>query len=181
MSNPSQVALELLRNGDLDGAQAIFEYALEQRAAAFGQDDPSIATELANLGNLLAEQNDLQAARRFLERALALHERAFGRDDPEVALDLGNLGLVVLDLGEVDTARCLFDRALTIQLNSFGPEHQHTGVALANLANRVPFTTAKNLFKPDLPANHVHGVGKPIALASYHHFSNAPEPTCYVG
>jgi hypothetical protein len=38
-------------------------------------DDPAIVTDLANLGNVLAEQHDVAAARALLKRAVALREQ----------------------------------------------------------------------------------------------------------
>ena len=74
MANLTSRAIALLQQGDLEGARALFQFALDQRVAMFGADSPAVATELSNLGNLLAEQHHLTAARPLLERALKLRE-----------------------------------------------------------------------------------------------------------
>ena len=62
----------------------------KQLSCSFVPDNPAIATDLANLGNVVAEQRDLMAARLLLERSIELRERQCGLDHPDVAIDLGN-------------------------------------------------------------------------------------------
>jgi hypothetical protein len=58
----------------------VFQFALEHCVAMFGADSRAVATELSNLGNVLAEQHDLTAAlvRRQgdVRNAIALLRRA---------------------------------------------------------------------------------------------------------
>ena len=93
MADLTAGAVALLNQGDVDGARALFQFALEQQTALFGPDSPVLADDLSNLGNVLADQDDPATARPLLERALLLHEWQYGLDDPEVATDLGNLCL----------------------------------------------------------------------------------------
>src|SRR6516164_2572009 len=101
MPDLSEQAILLLQQGDLEGARALFQFVLDQRTAIYGADDPAIATDLANLGNAVAELRDLTAARQLLERTIELRERQCGPDHPDVAIDLGNLALVLEELGDV--------------------------------------------------------------------------------
>jgi tetratricopeptide (TPR) repeat protein len=74
-------AVALIEAGDLEGAQALFQYALDVNVATFGADCPALADDLSNLGNVLADQRDFDAARPLLERAVALRATLQVADD----------------------------------------------------------------------------------------------------
>ena len=134
MADLSEHAIQLVQQGDLDGARALFQFALDQRTAVFGADSPAIATDLANLGNVLADLHDVAAARPLLERAVALREQQCGPEHPDLATELGNLGLLLEEAGDLPAARTAYERALAIQLAASGDFHPNVGIALSNLA-----------------------------------------------
>ena len=79
----SAQAIARLNAGDVEGARALFQFVREQRTSVFGADDPSLADDLANLGNVLAEQGDLDAVehgapRRFVLLGGACYTRVNG-------------------------------------------------------------------------------------------------------
>ncbi len=120
---------------DLAGARAAFERALAIDAAAFGPDQPKVATLVNNLGLVLKDQGDLAGARAAYERALAIDEAAFGPNHPEVATDVNNLGLVLKDQGDLTGARAAYERALAIDEAAFGPDHPEVATDVNNLGS----------------------------------------------
>jgi tetratricopeptide (TPR) repeat protein len=73
--------------GDLTGARAQLEQAVDISEAALGPDHPSMATRRGNLGRVLQALGDLTGAQSQLEQALTIGERALSPDHPTV-LDL---------------------------------------------------------------------------------------------
>src|SRR5262249_42851039 len=72
-------------------ARPLFERALAIREKALGPEHPATAESLANLADLLRDQEgDLAAARPLYERALAIHEKALGPEHPLTAKTLNN-------------------------------------------------------------------------------------------
>ena len=124
MRDSGDVALQLLQHGDLDGAQSMFDYALQLRVAAFGEDHPSIATELANFGNVLAE------------RALDIQVDNFGAEHPHTALALANLASGVRQQGCTEQAHGLLERAERIFRRRVGEQHTATR-AVRNALDRM--------------------------------------------
>ena len=70
----------LHERGDLGGARAAFERALEIDEAAYGPDHPTVARDVNNLAGVLMDGGDLDGARAAYERALRVFESAFGAD-----------------------------------------------------------------------------------------------------
>ena len=68
MTDLSVLGISALQHGDLEGARALFQVALDQRVASYGQNSVALINELANLGNALAELHDEAAARPLLEQ-----------------------------------------------------------------------------------------------------------------
>ena len=73
--------------GDLPGARAQFERALQISEAALGPDHPTVGARRSNLGRVLQDLGDLAGARAQFERALQISEAAHGADNP-IALSI---------------------------------------------------------------------------------------------
>ena len=114
-------------------AEALFRRALAIREARYGPNDPSVATPLNNLAELLRVTNRLAEAESLLRRALAIGE-AIAPNDPAVALYLNNLALVLMTTSRAAEAEPLMLRALAIREASYGPNHPNVATALINLA-----------------------------------------------
>jgi Flp pilus assembly protein TadD len=71
--------------GDLAGARAQLERALQISEAALGPDHPDIGVRRANLGLVLHDLGDLAGARTQLERALQISEATLGPDHPRTS------------------------------------------------------------------------------------------------
>ena len=78
----NNIGLVLMEQGDLPGARARFERALEIGEAAYGPDHPDLAKFVQNLANVLQRQGDSAGARALLERALDIFRRFLGDDHP---------------------------------------------------------------------------------------------------
>lgn len=126
-------AVQLLEAGKLAEAAREFERVLELAERALGPDDPRLAVDLNNLGEVYRRQGRLERAAELLRRAIRLDEAAGGRS-PALATSLNNLGLVLRAQGRLDAAADLYHRALDLLEGTLGPDHPDTARALNNLA-----------------------------------------------
>jgi len=125
--------VSLLEAGKLEEAAREFEKVLEHAERAFGPDDPRLAVDLNNLGEVYRRMGRLDRASDLLHRAIRLDEAAGGRG-PALATSLNNLGLVRHAEGRLGAAADLYRRALSLLENSLGPDHPDTARVLNNLA-----------------------------------------------
>ncbi len=125
--------LSLLEAGKLEEAARAFEKVLELAERKLGPDDPALAVDLNNLGEVYRRMGRLDRAAELLRRAIRLDEAAGGRG-PALATSLNNLGLVLRAQGRLDAAADLYLRALSLLENSLGADHPDTARALHNLA-----------------------------------------------
>ncbi len=118
--------------GDLAGARAHLERAVQVAEAAFGPDHADVGTCLNNLGSVLQDQGDLAGARANYERALAIAEGAY-RPDPGLATRLSNLGCLLRDQGDLSGSRQYLERALAVAETAFGNDHPDVATIRDNL------------------------------------------------
>jgi tetratricopeptide (TPR) repeat protein len=123
----------LQEQGDLAGAEPLYDRVLEACLKAVGPGHPKTAETLSRLGYVYEEKGDLQGARLFHECALAIREKVLG-DDVSTALNLASLAGVLHKQGDLAGARALYDKALTISEKAVGPERPATAMILNNLA-----------------------------------------------
>ena len=79
----SRVVLEKPLGQDRASAEKLYRRALAIDDSIYGPDDPELATDLVNLGQLLKEMGQSEASDTSLNRALAIYERAFGANSPQ--------------------------------------------------------------------------------------------------
>jgi tetratricopeptide (TPR) repeat protein len=85
----------VLRNqGKYDEARQFHERALAVREKVYGEEHPSTANSLNNLGITLHEQGKHDEARRYYERALAIYEKIHGEEHPVTELLRQNLRIL---------------------------------------------------------------------------------------
>jgi tetratricopeptide (TPR) repeat protein len=106
---------------DPAAARPLFEEAEEQyeravaiREANLGEDHPSVAINLHNLGEVQRLQGEYEDARITLERSLAMKRKHYGDDHPRVALTETALANVLLELDEAEKARELLELAVAV-------------------------------------------------------------------
>src|SRR6267142_190361 len=108
--------------------------ALAIQEKAWGPENASVASNRANLGQLLWEIGDLTEARRNYERALPVFEKLYGAESVFYAEGLSGLARVAASSGDLTTARVLRERVVTNYEKAVGPNHPDLGVPLINLA-----------------------------------------------
>jgi Tfp pilus assembly protein PilF len=129
----NELGIYLGSRAELAAAREQLERALRLREAAYGPDDPELATTLTNFGNVLHQLGEPAAAREQLERALRILEAAHGPDHPEAAGTLDNLSVILRLLGEPAAAREQLARALRLKEGAYGPDHPEVAKTLTAL------------------------------------------------
>jgi hypothetical protein len=132
-----QLAGVLKEQGDLPGARARLERALEIKALVFGTEEhASVSVSLHSLASVLQAQGDLPAARARLERVIEIERKVYGsRDHYSTAiteLQLASLLLTPGMLSEETAPRAieLIIYARDVFLQQLGPDHRLTKVAI---------------------------------------------------
>jgi hypothetical protein len=134
---------ERLSEGDIKGAEAAVESAIEIQGRELGNDDLEVAASVARAAMLHVAENDLDGAKLLYERALAIRERRLGPDSVGAARILDDLARIHAGYAEdpnpteashlLDT-HALLQRSLDIRENALGPEHPDVAIGLYNLA-----------------------------------------------
>ena len=68
--------------GDYKAAEPYYKQALEIKKKALGEEHPSYASSLNNLGNLYMNMGDYKAAEPYYKQALEIRKKALGEDHP---------------------------------------------------------------------------------------------------
>jgi eukaryotic-like serine/threonine-protein kinase len=104
------------------------------RSTFFGDEDPTLAASLYNVGTTLQAQNGRDAeARAMFEEALSLNRKLLGPDSPKVANCLNHLALVALFAGR--EAESMLREALAIQKKHYGAEHWEMAWTFQNMSS----------------------------------------------
>lgn len=120
--------------GDLAGARAAWERAVEIRRHETRNPGVMMAAAIDYLGQLALREGDLAGARRIFEEALALREAGYGPVHFEVAQARFRLAAVAMAEGRLDEARRQAERALAIYREDLGEDHRDVSFALDQLA-----------------------------------------------
>ena len=124
----------LHEQGDLVGAEPLYDRILEACLKAVGPGHPKTAETFTRLAYVHEEKGDLEGARSFHQCALAIREKVLGHGHFSTALSLGALAGVLYKQGDLAGARKLYERALAISEKAAGPESPATAAILSNLA-----------------------------------------------
>jgi tetratricopeptide (TPR) repeat protein len=139
---PEQAAVAMQRDnlgmvlrdaGDLTGARARYERAIDISEAARGPNHPDVAFWRNNLGNVIWALGDFQGSRIQHERAVSIGEASLGPNHPDVAIWRNNLGMVLQDVGDLAGARVQHERAVDIGEAAHGPYHPGVAASRNNL------------------------------------------------
>jgi hypothetical protein len=122
-------ARALATRGDLRGAQAILEQALEPAATMLGPDHPEVLAATRLLASLHRDLGELSDARRVLEEALAAGQFTFGDDSPALLPLSYDLAMLADELGNRHEARRNFTRLLRYGPAALGPDHEYVRAA----------------------------------------------------
>jgi serine/threonine-protein kinase len=135
--------------GEVAGALADMEHALELRRATLGDDHPAVAASLSNVA--LWEKNGARydAALVHAREAVAIMERR-APDHPHLGSILQVLGLILAGKGEDDEAIALFERALPLLAKAQGADSPD----VADLLNSLGFSLRARERPADALARH---------------------------
>jgi eukaryotic-like serine/threonine-protein kinase len=123
-----------VREGKYEDGRVAIERCLSLWEPALGEDDPSVAGALTDLGNIYFEQGDFAAAGAKYSRSLTILEKYLGPDSPFLAPNLNNLGEISIGLGEYAVAADALERARALWERALGPDHPKVALALNNLS-----------------------------------------------
>ncbi len=123
-----------VREGKYEDGRVAIERCLSLWEPALGEDDPSVAGALTDLGNIYFEQGDFAAAGAKYSRSLTILEKYLGPDSPFLAPNLNNLGEISIGLGDYAVAANALERARALWERALGPDHPKVALALNNLA-----------------------------------------------
>ncbi len=129
MSQPSpltparQHALALASSGDLAGARAVLERAVELGKVNLSEDDPDVLRTAYQLGTVLQRADDPAGARRVLEEAYGSGLWRLGDADPLMLEISHDIGVVAEELGNRHEARKAFGRVADLGPGVLGEGH----------------------------------------------------------
>ena len=134
---PIQGNLAIVREdqGDLAGARALKEQALEGMRRRFGADHMETWTAMNNLAFTLRAQGEWARARDLEEQVLAALRRKLGPDHPDTLSAMSNLAMTLYAQGDLAGARQLGEQVLAARLRVLGADHDDTLTAMSNLAS----------------------------------------------
>ena len=136
----SDLAQLLQDTNRFEEAELLMRRALEIDVAAFGEQHPTVATDLCNLATLLQDTNRLGEAEPLMRRMLEIDVATFGEQHPTVATDLCNLAALLQDTNRLGEAEPLMRRALEIDVAAFGKQHPTVATDLCHLATLLQDT-----------------------------------------
>ncbi len=125
--------------GDIRGAAAEYDTALESARRAFPSDHPAMGTYLRSVAVARAAAGDLAGARELRVTALALAEAALPPCHRDLLISLNDLAISEMYFGDYVGARRLFARALDASRRCLGPTHSVTATALGNLGRMLTY------------------------------------------
>ncbi|MCW2639433.1 MAG: Fibronectin, type domain protein [Dactylosporangium sp.] len=155
-------ARALATRGDLRGAQAMLDRALEPAITMLGPDHPEVLATTRLLASLHRELGELSDARRLLEEGLAAGQFTLGEDSAALLPLSYDLAMLADELGNRHEARRNFNVLLRHGPAVLGPDHEYVraarrylGVETASAADRsgeTPAPTAPVPLQPSAPA-----------------------------
>jgi tetratricopeptide (TPR) repeat protein len=125
----------LVELGDPKGAIEQFTQALEMEKRRNGNEHPTVASYLNNLGIAWKTLGNAKKAIGYYEEALKIGKKFYGDEHPKVATDLNNLGSAWQALGDAKKAIGYYEEALKIDKNVYGDEHPEVAKVLNNLGS----------------------------------------------
>lgn len=120
--------------GKVKSAEGLYDEALKCAEVDLGEEHPTVAVILIDLGWLYLAQSRLDEAAAVRERALFIQEAANHPDHPRIAATLNNLANVYCRQGRFSEAEALCRRALLIWEKAFGPGHVNVATVTNSLA-----------------------------------------------
>jgi serine/threonine protein kinase/tetratricopeptide (TPR) repeat protein len=118
--------------GLYDESRELTQKALNKRRQISSGDDPELATDLANMGNLVYNLGDYKKAEQYYREALAIRRR-IGQDELDLAMTMYNLANSLNGTAQYAEAKALQLEILEIRSRHLGERHRDVGVVLHSL------------------------------------------------
>jgi len=118
-------------HSDFSASEAYARRSVDILVAAYGSDDPRLATALEQLGMTLRRVGRYAEGERYMRQAFALYERDKGPNDAGLIVPLYRLAdAVASDREDYAEAARLMERGVAIATASLGESHPRTAYAL---------------------------------------------------
>jgi serine/threonine-protein kinase len=127
------LALALLRLGEVDEAEALLREILADEHRLYGEEHPRIAFSLSHLGETMWARGRPEEAESYMRSALDMRRRLLGEDHPAVAVSLTKLADLLTSGGREEEAAEAYRRAITIAREKFGPHSPYLADGLFGL------------------------------------------------
>ena len=138
-------------SGDPDGAEAAYRQSIDIFRRLLGDDHPSLAYSLLDLGSLQMDRGDYAESEATIREAIRIREAAYAPGDPYIGRAVKNLGFLYLDIGRLDDAELQFTRALESLRPGLGNDHYRVAESAGGLAKvyaaQGRFARAEPLFR----------------------------------
>ncbi|GAB5536936.1 MAG: hypothetical protein Rubg2KO_31850 [Rubricoccaceae bacterium] len=121
-------------SGDLDGAETAYRSAIRIFRRLSGEDHPSLAYPLLDLGSLQLERGDFDEAQSSIREAMRIQEASLGSDSPELAISNAKLGFLYLESDRLEEAGQQFQTSLGVLRPALGDEHYRVAESAGGLA-----------------------------------------------
>ena len=130
-----QMAIYTVRQGNAFEAKEYYTQALEMTKAFLGENHPSVAETLNNLGTAWSSLGEKKKAIEYYKKVLEILKAILGASHPSVASTLNNLGNAWSSLGEKKKAIENYEKALEMKKSFLGESHPSVAETLNNLGN----------------------------------------------
>jgi tetratricopeptide (TPR) repeat protein len=138
----------------------LYRQLLEAKQKRHGNEHPSVAFALQNLGSCLGEQGKAQEAKELLSRAIVMRRRLLGENHPGYTASLESLANVLYRSGSHAEAEKLYREMLSLERKRFSNEHPavlHAASCLAGaLAAQNKYRDVESLLKDHLSLDFAH-------------------------
>ncbi|MCG8457148.1 MAG: tetratricopeptide repeat protein [Holophagales bacterium] len=125
----------LVDMGETERAEKLLLESVALYEEHLGDDHPSLAIALEDLGFVYHAQALYDQARPAMERSLRIREKVFGPHHQSLAISSSYLASIAAAEGRFDEAETLLRRSVDIFSARLGPDHFNVGAALIFLAD----------------------------------------------
>ncbi len=119
--------------GDHEKVFELLQEALRIQKTKLGEDNPSAAHTLSNIGAVYIAKGEYERAIKQLQEALRIRRAKLGEDHPEVANILNSSGVAYRSVGDYKKAIEHYSKALKILKDRLGEDHPSAAHTLRNI------------------------------------------------
>jgi len=134
LTNMSDLALVLDRQGKYADAEAMNRQTLEISKKVLGKTHPSTLSTMSNLAVVLDSQGKYADAEAMNRQTLEIKEEVLGKIYPDTLISMSNLAVVLSKQGKYADAETMHRQTLEIREEVLGKTHPDTLMTMSNLA-----------------------------------------------